>query len=199
MHYKTSAHFRTSNMKVAMLNLRPEGQPNGSVHFKPGMSAYIHNQRPLSEGSIKLFSKSVFDDPIIQLNYLTEHSEIREFIDGINIVRNVLSQPALAEYIGQELFPGAHVSSDAEIEKFIRSSTKSGYHWTGTCRMGDPGAGPTPEAARKLVVDSELRVCGLNGLRVVDASVMPAITSGNVHATVLMIAERAADYIAHSI
>ena len=196
MHFKTNAHVRTPNMKVAMLNLRPEAQPNGAVHFKPGMSAYFHNQCPLSEGSLKLFSKSVFDDPIIELNYFTEQSEIREFIDGVNVVRNVLSQSAIAEYIGHELFPGAQVSSDAELEKFIRSTAKSGFHWTGTCRMGDPDAAPTPEAARKLVVDAELRVCGLNGLRVVDASVMPSITSANIHASVLMIAERASDFIA---
>ena len=109
----------------------------------------------------------------------------------------MLSQPALAEYIGEELFPGMSVSSDKELENFIRASVKTGIHWTGTCRMGDPDTAPTPEAARQLMVNTEMRVCGLKGLCVVDASVMPSVPSGNIMAPILMVAERAADFIGY--
>ena len=159
------------------------------------MSAYFRNQRPLSVGSVKLRSKNPADDLLIEHNYFNYQSEIREFIDAVSIARKVLSQPALAEYIGDELYPGPSVSSDKELENFIRASAKTGIHWTGTCRMGDPDAAPTPEAARQLVVDTEMRVCGLRGLRVVDASVMPSVPSGNIMAPIIMVAERAADFI----
>ena len=110
---------------------------------------------------------------------------MRELIDSIKLMPKVISQPALAEYINEELSPGPQVTSNEALEKYVRSFATSCYHPCGTCRMGDQDAAQTPEAARQLVVDSELRVCGLKGLRVVDATVMSSITSGNIHAPTL--------------
>ena len=114
-------------------------------------------------------------------------------------MRKVLSQPALAEYISEELAPGPQAISEEVLEKYVRAATTSSFHPCGTCRMGDPDAAPTPEAARQLVLDTQLRVRGLKGLRVVDASVMPSVTSGNIQAPTMMIAERAADFIEASL
>ena len=171
-------------------------QTDGSFYFDPGITNVFIQDRPTSTGRVTLRSKNPADDPIIENNYLSNSSEIREFIDSIQLMRKVLSQPALAEHLTEELGPGPQATSDEALEKYVRADASSCFHPCGTCRMGDPDAAPTPEAARQLVVDTELRVCGLKGLRVVDASVMPSVTSGNIQAPTLMIAERAADFIA---
>ena len=193
--FKTNERVSTANMQYVVSNLRMETTSDGAIHWKPGMLPVLHSQHPLSCGRLTLRSNNPLEDPIIELNYFAEPSEIREFIDAFTTVRKVFSQSALSEYVGEELRPGPAVSSDASLEKFIRGNVRSGAHWSGSCRMGDPEAAPTREAASQLVVDTELRVCGLRGLRVVDASVMPSITSGNVMAPIIMIAERAADFI----
>ena len=129
-------------------------------------------------------------------NYLSDPREMREISDGLKILRKAIHQPALAELVGYELFPGDSCSSDASIHGFVREGATGCFQACGTCRMGDPNAAPTPELARQLVVDAELSVIGLCGLRVVDASIMPSITSGNLNAPIMMIAEHAAQLIA---
>ena len=98
----------------------------------------------------------------------------------------MLSLPAFAEC--KEMSPGPQATSYEDLEKYVRAAASTCFHTCGTCRMGNPDSAQTPEAARQLVVDSELRVCGLSGLRVSDASVMPSITYGNIQALVLIIA-----------
>ena len=194
--FKTNELQTTANMECALMSSKVDVYPDGNFYFNSGMSVLLINERPPSIGRLALRSKTPTDDPLIEQNYFSDPKEIREFVDAIHIVRKVFAQPALAEYIGEELLPGPNFPN---IEQFIRMASTSCFHPCGTCRMGDPDAAPTPEVAHQLVVDAELRVCGLRGLRVVDASVMPSITSGNINAPTLMIAERAADFIASTI
>lgn len=137
------------------------------------------------------------DDPVIENNYLSAPEEIREFILNFKSVKSALAIGTL-EYIGEERLPGPNLRSDAHLEQYVRAAASSCLHSCGTCRMGDADSAPTPEAARQLVADAELRVCGIYGLGVVDASVMPSITSRNLNANVMMIAERAADFMTAS-
>lgn len=143
--------------------------------------------RPASRGRIRLRSGSAFDAPLIDPGYLSAPSDLSAMVAGIRIARRILEQPAFAPYRDRELTPGPDMRSDAEIESFIRQSAGTVYHPVGTARMGaDPLA----------VVDERLRVWGVDGLRVADASVMPTIPSGNTNAPTLMVAEKAADMIA---
>ena len=119
-------------------------------------------------------------------NFLGERDDMERMIRAFKIMRNVLQQPALAQWGGKESPKSAYATSDAEIEQFIRNFADTVYHPVGSCRMGK---GPMD------VVDAELRVHGLQGLRVVDASIMPEVVSGNTNAPVIMIAEKAADMI----
>ena len=107
---------------------------------------------------------------------------------GARLVREIIRQPAMAAFEGEELVPGAQAQSDAQLDAWARRVTETGYHASGTCKMGP---GDDPEA----VVDPELRVHGVEGLRVVDASIMPVIVSGNTNAPTVMIAEKASDLI----
>ena len=195
---KSNEQQSTANMECVVAPMSFSMQPDGSFYFNHGITSYSIQERPVSTGLLTLRSKNPADNPIIENNYLSDPSEIREFVDSIKLLRKVLLQPALAEYISEEMSPGPQVTSDEALEKYVRAASSTCFHPCGTCRMGDPDMAPTLEARRQLVVDAELRVCGLSGLRVVDASVMPSITSGNTHAPVLMIAERAADFIAAS-
>ena len=124
--------------------------------------------------------------PEIRINYLATETDRTAFIDGVRILRKILAAPALESYCVDELYPGSKVVSDEDILAFCRQTGSTVYHPTSTCRMGnDPLA----------VVDQRLRVRGIAGLRVVDASVMPDLMSGNTNAPTIMIAEKASDMI----
>ena len=151
-----------------------------------GYSCHVCLLRPLSRGSVKLASKDPFDTPLIDLNFLGERDDMDRMIRAFKIMRNVLQQPVLARLGGKEAPRSASANSDIEIEQFIRNYADTVYHPVGSCRMGN---GPMD------VVDAQLRVHGLQGLRVVDASIMPEVVSGNTNAPVIMIAEKAADMI----
>ena len=153
-----------------------------------GMQMFVGTLRGKSRGSLKLKSKSPYESPIINPNYLNSEIDSRELIEGIHIARKIFSQKALVKVLGEELQPGSNLNSDHDLQGFIAAKAESSYHPCGTCRMGG--------AADSTVVDSRsMRVVGLQGLRVVDASVMPSETSGNLNAPVLMIAEKAAHLI----
>jgi choline dehydrogenase len=128
------------------------------------------------------------DDPAIFANYLATETDLRTLREGVRIARRVAAQPALNAYRTAEHQPGDAVQTDAEIDAWIRRASETIYHPVGTCRMGAPG---DPTA----VVDDQLRVVGLQGLRVVDASVMPTLVGGNTNAPTIMVAERAADLL----
>ncbi|MGE4430344.1 MAG: GMC family oxidoreductase [Sphingobium sp.] len=153
-----------------------------------GYMALIQLLRPKSAGSVRLASNRPEDKPVIDPNFFADPYDMKTLIAGFREARRIFAQPALAPMTGAEIEPGAHYRSDTEIDGALRQIVNTAYHPTGTCKMGrddDPMA----------VVDGRLRVRGISGLRVVDASVMPEIISGNTSAPTMMIAERAARFI----
>ncbi|XP_051964277.1 choline dehydrogenase, mitochondrial-like [Xyrauchen texanus] len=144
--------------------------------------------RSTSVGWIKLKSKEPHAHPIIQPNYLSTDTDVLEFRESVKLTREIFAQKAFDPFRGPEVLPGPAVQSDAEIDAFVRQKADSAYHPSCTCKMGRA-------SDVMAVVDSELRVYGLEGLRVVDASVMPSVVSGNLNAPTIMIAEKAADAI----
>ncbi|HEY5701144.1 MAG TPA: choline dehydrogenase [Gammaproteobacteria bacterium] len=151
-----------------------------------GFQAHVGPMRPTSRGHVKLRSTDPGKAPEIVFNYLSTESDRGEMRAAVRLTREIFSQPAFDPFRGQELSPGVSMQSDAELDAFARAKGESAYHPSCTCKMG------TGEDA---VVDEEARVRGVDGLRVVDASIMPDIVSGNLNAPTIMIAEKAADTI----
>ena len=142
--------------------------------------------QPRSRGRVALASADPMALPLVDPNFLADEDDLQRMVRGVRRMRAILSQPALADLGGKELPVSASAQTDAEIAQFIRSHADSIYHPVGSCRMGP---GPMD------VVDAQLRVHGVQGLRVVDASVMPRITSGNTNAPTVMVAEKAVDLL----
>jgi len=157
--------------------------------FGHGYSCHVCLLRPKSRGSVTLASSDPGAPPLIDPAFLAEPDDMEKMIRGFKLMRQILQQPALAGYRGRELAASAAATSDEQIEAFIRGHADTIYHPVGTCRMGPGGAG------NDAVVDSQLRVHGIERLRVVDASIMPRIVSGNTNAPTIMIAEKAAEMI----
>ncbi|XP_023647353.1 choline dehydrogenase, mitochondrial [Paramormyrops kingsleyae] len=158
---------------------------------KPKMEAFqvhVGPMRSTSKGSLKLKSKNPLEHPIIEPNYLSTEEDVWEFRQCVKLSREIFAQRAFDEFRGRELLPGSQVQSDREIDAFVRQKADSAYHPSCTCKMGQP---TDPMA----VVDPEARVLGVENLRVVDASIMPSMVSGNLNAPTIMIAEKAADAI----
>jgi choline dehydrogenase-like flavoprotein len=160
--------------------------------FGHGYSSHVCLLHPKSRGRVTLASNNPLDAPLIDPNFLADPDDMRRMVQGFKHMRTILRQPALAGFRGQELATTANATTDAQIESVIRNYGDTIYHPVGTCRMG-PLNGPNSHAFN--VVDSELRVHGMTGLRVVDASIMPRIVAGNTNAPVIMVAEKAADMI----
>jgi choline dehydrogenase-like flavoprotein len=154
--------------------------------FGHGYSCHVCLLRPKSRGTLTLHSADPLAAPRIDPQFLSDPDDVRRLVRGFRVMRDILAQPALAGYRGRELATSAAACSDEEIEAFVRAHADTIYHPVGTCRMG---SGPLD------VVDDQLRVHGLAGLRVVDASVMPSIVGGNTNAPVIMIGEKAADLV----
>ncbi len=159
-----------------------------TVPSRHGYMLLVQLLRPKSVGSVRLASANPSDKPVIDPNFFDDPYDLKTLMAGFREARRIVSQPALAPMSGGEIEPGADVQSDAEVEAALRRYVNTAYHPTGTCKMG---ADDDPMA----VLDSRLRVRGVAGLRVVDASVMPAIISGNTSAPTMMIGERAAHFI----
>ncbi|NGM44077.1 choline dehydrogenase [Rhodobacter sp. SGA-6-6] len=192
-HFEVAGYIRT----------RPqESQPDVQLCFAPLLAAYdgtrfddphgymlsIMLLRPESEGRLTLASPDPRAAPRLLFNYLTAGEDLARLRDGLRAARRIFASPALAGLSGREILPGAGCDSDEEIAAFIRATAKSTHHPCGTCRMSaDPAEG---------VVDPEGRVRGTRGLRVIDASIMPSITSGNINAPTLMLAAKLADRVA---
>ena len=176
--------------------------PDLQVHFLPaairydgrapapghGFQAHVGPMRSPSRGTVRLAGADPVAPPEIRFNYMATHQDWRDFRRGIRMVREVFSQAAFDPYRGREISPGADVQSDAELDAFIAEHAESAYHPCGTARMGaadDAGA----------VVDPQCRVIGVDGLRVIDTSVFPRITNGNLNGAAIMVGEKASDHI----
>ncbi len=154
----------------------------------PGMTAGIWPHRPESKGHVAARSVDPWQDPVIQPNYLSDPIDRQTMLGGIRLIRKLLRTPELAPYVVEETLPGDAVQTDDELMDFAKANGSTTYHLIGTAKMGpasDPGA----------VVSDRLLVHGMQGLRVVDASIMPSMPSANTYATTLMIADRASDFI----
>ena len=154
----------------------------------PGMSAGGWQHRPESTGHVRARSTDLFEDPVINPNYLADPMDRRVMLAALRLVRKLLATPEMAPFEERETLPGPQAQTDDELLDFARRNGSTCYHLIGTARMGpatDPGA----------VVDDQLRVHGMEGLRVADASIMPSMPSANTYATTLMIAEKASDMI----
>jgi choline dehydrogenase-like flavoprotein len=151
-----------------------------------GVSIHTCLLRPKSRGSVTLYGNKACLHPKIRLNMLDHEDDQKDMIQAVKIARSILSQPPLSESNGLEIFPGANTQSDEEILEFLKNKANTIYHPVGTCKMGND------ELA---VVDNELRVHGLRNLRVIDASIMPTLISGNTNAPTIMIAAKIADVI----
>ncbi len=186
---------------VAFVKSRPDmAEPDIKFHFamalyqnngrefvrRHGFFAHINVVRPQSRGRILLASSDPAAQPLIDPNFLEAENDLAALRDGIRIARNVFMQKPFDPYRAEELAPGVAAQSDAEIDSYIRGQTEMDYHSVGTARMGSDSMA---------VVDSKLRVHGLQALRVVDASVMPSLVGGNTNMPVIMVAEKASDMI----
>jgi choline dehydrogenase len=156
------------------------------LHPFSGFTASVCQLRPESRGSLRIGSADPAAAPEIRINYLATETDRAAFIEGLKILRGILAAPALKPFTVEEVDPGVKVASDEDLLNFCRRTGSTVYHPASTCRMGnDPLA----------VVDQRLRVRGIEGLRVVDASIMPDLMSGNTNAPTIMIAEKASDMI----
>lgn len=174
--------------------------PNIQFHFLPvainyngskgvqehGFQAHMGSMRSPSRGRIHLKSRDPRQHPSILFNYMSHEQDWQEFRDGIRLTREIMNQPALDPYRGRELSPGVNMQSDAELDEFIRNHAETAFHPSCSCKMGSDDMA---------VVDGQGRVHGMEGLRVVDASIMPLIITGNLNATTIMMAEKIADRI----
>ncbi|MFJ2685192.1 choline dehydrogenase [Pseudomonas sp. NPDC087342] len=192
-HFEAGAFIRSRagvEHPDLQLTFMPLAVQPGSVDLVPGHAFQIHIDlmRPTSLGSVTLNSADPRQPPRILFNYLKTEQDRADMRAGARLVREIIEQPAMAAFKGEELVPGPHAQSDEALDAWARQVTETGYHASGTCKMGPVG---DPQA----VVDPQLRVHGLEGLRVVDASIMPVIVSGNTNAPTVMIAEKASDLI----
>ncbi len=192
-------HFET----CGFIRSRPGiAYPDIQYHFLPmavaydgstlaqehGFQAHVGPMRSKSRGWVRLASSDPFEKPKIQFNYLSDPDDWIEMRACVRLTRELFAQPAFDRYRGREIQPGADVQTDEQIDAFVRAKVESAYHPSCSCKMGrreDPWA----------VVDPQTRVIGLEGLRVVDSSIMPSVTTGNLNAPTIMLAEKAADHI----
>ncbi|MDP9065427.1 MAG: GMC oxidoreductase, partial [Pseudomonadota bacterium] len=153
-----------------------------------GFQAHVGPMRSKSRGWVRLSSADVRDKPRILFNYLSHADDLVEMRACVRLTREIFAQPAFDRYRGREIQPGADVQTDEQITAFIRAKVESAYHPSCSCKMGAADD-------RMAVVDPQTRVHGMDRLRIVDSSIMPSITTGNLNAPTIMIAEKAADHI----
>jgi choline dehydrogenase len=183
--FKTSPRLASPDIQIHFLPFSTD-KMGEKLHSFSGFSASVCQLRPESRGSLRIRSADPAVAPEIRINYLATETDRTANVEGLKILRKILQAPALKPYVVEEVEPGVKVATDEELLSFCRQRGSTVYHPTSTCRMGnDPLA----------VVDQRLKVRGIEGLRVIDASVMPDLVSGNTNAPVIMIAEKASDMI----
>ncbi|MDZ5698398.1 choline dehydrogenase [Chelativorans sp. M5D2P16] len=165
--------------------IRYDGKAAAKAH---GFQAHVGPMRSKSRGAVTLTSSDPWKAPEIRFNYMAHEDDWADFRHCIRLTRSIFAQDAFAPYRGHEIAPGDDVASDEALNEFIREHVESAYHPCGTCRMGD-------RADSASVVDPQLRVIGVEGLRVADSSTFPRITNGNLNAPSIMVGEKASDHI----
>ena len=183
--FKTSPRLATPDIQIHFLPFSTD-KMGEKLHSFSGFSASVCQLRPESRGSLRIGSADPSAPPEIRINYLSTEVDRAANVEGLKILRKILRAPALSSYVVEEVDPGAKVSTDEELLDYCRRRGSTIYHPTSTCRMGSDALA---------VVDQRLRLRGIEGLRVVDASIMPDLVSGNTNAAVIMIAEKASDMI----
>lgn len=183
---RTLPSLQAPDVQFHMAPASNDPQQRGRLEKAPGMTFAVNQCRPDSRGSIHLKSPTPGSEPAIQPNFLSAKMDRDCTVAGMQIARKIMRNPAIAKYISFEVYPGERVQTDEECLQYARHAGGGLHHFVGTCKMGnDPMA----------VVDDRLRVHGLIGLRVIDASIMPTVPSGNTYAPTIMVAEKGADMI----
>jgi choline dehydrogenase len=176
--------------------------PNIQYHFLPaamrydgnaafdghGYQVHVGPNKPSSRGHIRITSNKASDAPEIRFNYIGTQQDQQDWRDCIRLTREVLNQPALDAFKGEEIQPGKDVQTDEQIDAWVKQNVESAYHPSCTCKMG-------ADDDAMAVLDNHCKVRGVKGLRVVDSSIFPVITNGNLNAPTMMVAEKAADLI----
>jgi len=183
--FKTNSRLATPDIQAHFLPFSTD-KMGEKLHSFSGFSASVCQLRPESRGSLRIRSADPAAPPEIRINYLATEVDRAANVEGLKMLRKILQAPALRPYVTEEVDPGAKVVSDEALLGYCRARGSTIYHPTSTCRMGNDALA---------VVDQRLRLRGIQGLRVVDASVMPDLVSGNTNAAVIMIAEKASDMI----
>jgi choline dehydrogenase-like flavoprotein len=184
--WSTSAHPEAPDLQYHFLAGTGIEKVTSGASSGNGCTLNAYLLHPQSRGQVTLRSADPASAPLIDPKFLDVQSDLDRTVEAVKIGREIMAQPSMAKFIANEFLPGPKLRSRADYENFVRSQARSGYHPVGTCRMG------SDEMA---VVDPELRVRGIDGLRVVDASIMPRLVSGNTNAPSMMIAEKAADLL----
>jgi choline dehydrogenase len=182
---KTRPELATPDIKCSISPFSAD-RPQDGLHKWSGFTMIAYQLRPESRGEIKLKSANPSDPPAVYPNYLTADTDQRAIVEGLKLCRRLLAYPSLQRFIAEEFLPGPAVQSDAQLLDYARQRGGTVYHPTSTCKMGVDSLA---------VVDPELRVHGVAGLRVADASVMPTVISGNTNAATIMIGEKLADMV----
>ena len=180
--------IRNADLQISFTPASYKEGKQAKLDNEPGFSLASWQQRPESLGYVRARNKNPFEKPQIQPNYLSHEEDRRVLLAGIKISRRLMNTEALAPYFDCEDYPGVHIQNDDELLDVARQRSTTVYHLMGTCRMA-PATDPTG------VVDDQLRVHGMQNLRVIDASIMPSMPSANLNAAVMMIAEKGADMV----
>ena len=188
VHGKSRPDLDESDLRILFT---PGSYKDGRIYVLddyPGMTCGAAQPRPESTGYVRARSRDPYDAPLVQPYYLAAETDRQITVAGLRLARALLNRPELSPYFERETLPGATVNSDDELLDFARQRGNTGYHLVGTCRMG-------PAADRQSVVDDELRVHGVENLRIIDASIMPMLPSANTFAATIAIAEKGADLV----
>jgi len=178
---RTRAELKRPDVQIYFINFST-AKRGGVLHAFSGFTCSVSQLQVESRGSVTIRSPDPAAPPAIRYNYLATENDRRVMLDGVKLVRRIVNTPPLREYVSAEELPGAKLQSDDELLAFVREYGETVFHPTSTCSMGS-------------VVDERLRVKGIAGLRVIDASVMPAVPSGNINAAVIAVAEKGADLV----